>query len=184
MTLKRIFNKLRYKCLKPIIYSVEFFNGPLHMRLVTALLKISGVSINGQLAYVHKTAKFDDFDKVSLGKGVVLSLDVYLLTHDWSRHVAYNVLKKKHLDSTNQINLGNAIKRDSPVLKNIIIGNNVFIGARSFILPGTIIEDHCIIGAGSVVRGKIPSGSIVCGNPAKVIGNTENYGVKWSNLTS
>lgn len=181
MRLKRLLNKIKYKCLKPIIYSIELVNGPLHMRLVTALLKSSGVKVQGQLSYVHKTVKFDDFDKISLGRGVVLSLEVYLLTHDWSRHVAYAIFKKELPSTITESNLQKAIKRDSPVLKQIKIGNNVFVGARSFILPGTEIGDNCIIGAGSVLRGKIPAGSIVCGNPAKIIGNVEAFGDKWCN---
>lgn len=37
-------------------------------------------------------------------------------------------------------------------LKPISVGNNVFVGARSVILPGTFIGDNCIIGAGAVVK--------------------------------
>ncbi|MDH5523363.1 MAG: acyltransferase [Desulfobulbaceae bacterium] len=50
-----------------------------------------------------------------------------------------------------------------------IIGDNVFVGMNAIILPGVIIGDNVIIGAGSVVTKNIPSGSIACGNPAKVI---------------
>lgn len=49
------------------------------------------------------------------------------------------------------------------------IGKNCFIGGRSLILPGVEIGDNCIVGAGSVVTRSIPSGSIVAGNPAKVL---------------
>lgn len=53
----------------------------------------------------------------------------------------------------------------------IAVGNNVFIGNHSIILLNTSIGNNCIIGAGSVVRGKIPDNSVVLGNPAKVVGN-------------
>ena len=59
--------------------------------------------------------------------------------------------------------------------KTVKIGNNVFIGARTIILPGTTIGDNTIIGAGSVVKGNIPSGVIVAGNPARVIKSIEEY---------
>ncbi len=55
------------------------------------------------------------------------------------------------------------------------IGNNVFIGTGSIVLPGTIIGDDCIIGAGSIVRGSIPSDSLVIGNPAQIVGSTSQY---------
>ena len=46
---------------------------------------------------------------------------------------------------------------------------------RSIILPGTEIGDNTIIGAGSVVKGKIPANVIIAGNPAKVIKNIDDY---------
>ena len=55
------------------------------------------------------------------------------------------------------------------IFGKIKIGNNVLIGSKCTILPNTIIGDNCIIGAGSVVRGKFPDNSVIVGNPAKVI---------------
>lgn len=49
------------------------------------------------------------------------------------------------------------------------IGNNVWIGSGSVILPGVTIGDNAVIGAGSVVTKDIPSDMIAVGNPAKVI---------------
>ena len=46
-------------------------------------------------------------------------------------------------------------------------------------MPKAIIEDNVIIGAGSVVRGRIIENSIVIGNPCKVIGNTKQQAIKW-----
>lgn len=51
----------------------------------------------------------------------------------------------------------------------IKVGNNVFFGNNCTILPNTFIGDNCIVGAGSVVRGKFPANSVIVGNPAKVI---------------
>ena len=51
----------------------------------------------------------------------------------------------------------------------IRIGSRCFIGGGSVILPGVTIGDHCIVGSGSVVFDDVPSGSIVIGNPAKVL---------------
>jgi acetyltransferase-like isoleucine patch superfamily enzyme len=53
----------------------------------------------------------------------------------------------------------------------IEIGNDVFIGTKTLIMPGVKIEDRVIIVAGSVVTKSIPSGVIVAGNPARIIGN-------------
>ena len=64
------------------------------------------------------------------------------------------------------------------MVRPIIIGNNCFIGARVTLLPGTQVGDNVIIGAGAVVKGTIPANSIVVGNPANIIGHTEEYGRK------
>ena len=42
-------------------------------------------------------------------------------------------------------------------------------------MPGVTIEDNVLIAAGSIVTKSIPSGSIVAGNPAKIIGKTSDY---------
>lgn len=55
-------------------------------------------------------------------------------------------------------------------VQEVIIGDNVWVGQRSIILPGVTIGEGSIISAGSVVRIKvIPPYSLVSGNPAKVI---------------
>lgn len=50
----------------------------------------------------------------------------------------------------------------------ITIGNNVWIGGGTQILPGVTIGDNCVIGAGSVVTKDIPPNVIAYGNPCRV----------------
>jgi acetyltransferase-like isoleucine patch superfamily enzyme len=59
--------------------------------------------------------------------------------------------------------------------KPIKIGNNVWIGANSVILPSVEIGDNVIIGAGSIVVKNIPTNSIAVGNPCKVISQKGDY---------
>ena len=78
---------------------------------------------------------------------------------------------RKHIKIGNNTSLGpnivifdhnhNYKDKDIPynnnyICKDIIIGQNVWIGANSVILAGTTIGDNCVIGAGSVVKGEIP----------------------------
>ena len=57
----------------------------------------------------------------------------------------------------------------------VIIGNNVFVGAKSVILPNVTIGDNVIIGAGSIVTKDIPSNTVAVGNPCRPIGNFDDY---------
>ncbi len=56
----------------------------------------------------------------------------------------------------------------SPEAREVVLGDNVWIGARVIILKGVKIGEGCIIGAGSVVTKDMPSKSLVAGNPAVV----------------
>lgn len=52
--------------------------------------------------------------------------------------------------------------------KDVYIGNNVWIGAGTVIVPGVHIGDNAVIGAGSVVTRDIPEGVVAFGNPCRV----------------
>lgn len=58
--------------------------------------------------------------------------------------------------------------------KPVIIGNNVWIGGGSIILPGVTIGDNTVIGAGSVVSKDIPANVIAVGNPCRILRNIDN----------
>ncbi len=90
---------------------------------------------------------------IEIGDDVTLAPQVYILAHDASM--------KHHLDTT----------RIGPVR----IGNRVFVGARSLILPGVTIGDDVVIGAGSVVARDVPDNQVVAGNPARRICDTDAY---------
>lgn len=53
--------------------------------------------------------------------------------------------------------------------KPIVIGDEVWLGARVIVLRGARIGDGCIIGANSVVKGSIPPHSLAAGSPARVV---------------
>lgn len=55
--------------------------------------------------------------------------------------------------------------------KKVIIGNDVWLGANVFVMPGAKIGDKCIVSANSVLGGKeYPENSILAGYPARKIG--------------
>lgn len=60
-------------------------------------------------------------------------------------------------------------EQGAPPRRPVRIGDDVWVGTRSIILPGVNVGSHSIIGAGSVVTKDVPELAIVGGNPAKVI---------------
>lgn len=95
---------------------------------------------------------------LTIGDHVHITLGCHILNHDYS----WAIGKRAYGEV-----LGGVGK--------VTIGNNVFIGVNSVILMNTVIGDNVIIGAGSVVKGVIPSNSVVGGVPAKVIAPLEKY---------
>lgn len=90
---------------------------------------------------------------ITIGNNVTLASRVCILAHDASTKMFLNYTK----------------------IGLVEIGNNVFIGAGSIILPNVKIGNNVIIGAGSIVTKDIPDNSLVVGNPAKIIGSTSEY---------
>ena len=68
-------------------------------------------------------------------------------------------------------------RRDIPMVQQgfmpsrggVVIEDDVWVGTRSVLLDGTYIEQGAIIGAGSVVRSRVPAYTIWGGNPARYI---------------
>lgn len=98
---------------------------------------------------LEKGANIDaDFcNLISCGDNVTLAKDVYILAHDASM--------KKTIGKTKA--------------GRVIIGNNVFVGAKTVILPGVKIGNNVVIGANSTVAKSIPDGEVWAGTPAKFI---------------
>lgn len=96
---------------------------------------------------------------IEIGDNVTIAGDVAFITHDNS------VIK--------------VVEEATDTVGKVKIGNNCFIGERSIILPGVTIADNTIVAAGSVVVKSVDKqGLIIGGNPARIIGNWDDYSQK------
>ena len=106
------------------------------------------VGISNTVIQCHKEIKIGNY--VNIGDGVLI-MDTNFHSTNWKlRADRKNDTKNKKSAS-------------------IIIGDYVFIGARSIICKGVAIGEKSIIAAGSVVIKDIPSNVIAGGNPCRVI---------------
>lgn len=58
-------------------------------------------------------------------------------------------------------------QQGSETPKQVTIGNDVWIGTRSIIMPGVCIGNGVIVGAGAVVTRNVPDYAVVGGVPAR-----------------
>lgn len=90
---------------------------------------------------------------IEIGDNVTMAPRVHILCHDAST--------KQFLGYTK--------------IGRVTIGNNVFLGAESVVLPGVTIGDNVVIGANSTVTHDIPNNSVAVGSPARVICSLDAY---------
>lgn len=118
----------------------------------------------GNNCRIEKDVKFGSEPYlISIGNNVRLTSNVQFITHDGSLWVLRNLYDEyKKMDK----------------IMPIKIGNNVNVGWNTIIMPGVVIGDNVIIGAGSIITKDIPDNSIAAGVPAKIIGSIDQYAQK------
>ena len=130
------------------IYRRFFHNDPLNEHIKRGLVVGKNFSmLHGVIIdYSHTWL-------IEIGDDVTLAPRVHILAHDAST--------KRYLNYTR--------------IGKVKIGDRVFIGANSIILPGVTIGNDVIIGAGSVITHDIPDGHVAVGNPAKIICTIDDF---------
>ena len=125
-----------------------------------------GMKMEGTPRYISALTLFDgtDYGLITLGEGITISSNVRILTHDWAVDTVHMAFASCDVN-----------KRPIGQLRAIKIGDYSFVGTGSIIMPGCELGKGVIVGAGSVVRGKIPDFSIVIGSPATIIGDSREY---------
>lgn len=99
-----------------------------------------------------------DTNKIVVGSRVLIGPDVkiYTATHPINSNERFKQKPNKYTYVVT-------------IAKQVEIGDDVWIGGGSIILPGVSIGKNCTIGAGSVVTKSIPDNSVAYGNPCRVI---------------
>lgn len=102
----------------------------------------------GKQVFINSCCQFQDQGGITIGDGSLIghSAIITTLNHDF--------------DEKNRSSM-----HPAPV----VIGKNVWLGARVTVVPGVTIGDGAIIGAGAVVTKDVPPGAVAAGVPARVI---------------
>lgn len=151
-----------YWYLRRLIFVVYYLIRGRHYRLPDGCISTAigenlvigkNVSFGGNV-FLGATASIDIGDLTMIGFGAI----IHTATHDYNSHP----MSKYRID------------------KPVKIGKHAWIGTNATILPGVIVGDYAVVGAGSVVTSHVPEGAIVSGNPARIIKyrNKEVYGDK------
>lgn len=157
--------RILFNLLKTIAFIAKIFSHNLYMKLIVKAYKINGANITGMPAFMDHSAHIDTSGGLTISKGVGISVNAIVLTHDWSflrRYRARNITPPP-----------TAIL-DPQAYKPVFIDEYSLVGAGAIVLPGTHIGKYCLIGAGAVVKGVIEDYAIVVGNPARKIGDTRD----------
>ncbi|MBD8070769.1 acyltransferase [Bacillus sp. PS06] len=88
-------------------------------------------------------------EKISVGRNSVIGYNTTILAHEY-------LIKEYRLG-------------------DVVIGDEVMIGANTTILPGVTIGDHAVVSAGTLVNKDVPAGAFVGGNPMRVIYTKEEF---------
>lgn len=115
------------------------------------ILSPSNVEI-GRFTCINKFSRLDGHGHLSIGNYVMIGpyCEILSATHNY---------KNKSIPMLKQ-----GIQR-----KTTVIGDDVWIGTKSIIMPGVYVGNGAIVGAGSVVTKDVPQNAIVAGVPARVI---------------
>ena len=155
--------------------------------------------------FVNKRANIKNIDKLDLGKDIVIGYDVRInffgnqkliieddvyICHRVSFIVGDSITIGKYTVIASDVcfvseNHGIDLEKRIPyqkqelILAPINIGENCWIGEKVIILPGVVLGNNVVIGAGSVVTKSVPDNCIAVGNPAKIIKKYNYDDKKW-----
>lgn len=111
----------------------------------------------------------------SVAKSIEIGEDVLIAGGCWiSDYSAHPVNPEKRVAG---------MQTEPEDVRPVRIGNRVWLGSRSIILPGVTVGDDAVVGAAAVVTKDVPAGCICVGNPGRILPRTV-YGPRSERLVS
>ena len=125
---------------------------------------------------------FWSLEKQAKAAGVTIGESNFIASHFWSSE-PYLIKIGSHCAITAGVKIfthggARSVRRWYPkfdIFGKVTIGDYVYIGTSSLIMPGVTIGNNVLIAAGSIITKSIPSNVVVAGNPAKYVCSIEEY---------
>ena len=152
-------------CLMKLFLGSGFHFHPIERfspNVVTEFNRGSHVAL-GRAVRVHSGCKLKarPGSTLVLADGVKLNYNCILTCYDGIRVGADTVFGPSVYVYDQDHDVRSPITADRYVSSPVVIGKGCWIGANTVILRGSTIGDNCVIGAGCIIKGEIPAGSIV-----------------------
>lgn len=131
-------------------------DGTVHIHSGTRVFVNDGGHLEiGTRSFINDCSIVTCYERITIGSGCAISWNANIL--DTNVH---------------ELLVGGAPR---PRSQPVTIADRVWIGAGATVLAGVTIGEGAVVGAGSVVTSAVPGGTVVAGNPARVLGE----GVSW-----
>jgi len=131
----------------------------------TVIVATSVLRELGEGCVIGRNSGIGQFGFIGCGGGVEIGANVIM-----GQYVSFHTQRHRFEDPARPI-VAQGVERCG-----IVIGDDVWVGAKATFLPGAVVGRGSVVAAGAVVRGVVPEGAIVAGVPARVIGWRPGFG--------
>lgn len=155
-----------FTCIKEIFYLTAYY-------IINHVKGLKHISV-GPGTRIRPTVLMRDAERIKIGKNCTINHNNIL----WAGKKSARIVMGNHVMTGPGVQIyafNHGMERQSPMInqafteQEVSIGDDVWIGGGTIILPGVNIGSHVVIAAGSVVTKDLPSDSICRGVPASVI---------------
>lgn len=127
----------------------------------------------GKSNTIGRSVNIANVNNIEIGSNVAINAEVYLVASDSKIIIGNDVLIAPRcvLQTQNHLykNRFELIRNQGSESNDIIIENDVWLGANCIVLPGTKISTGCVVGAGSIVTKNTEPYGVYVGVPARKI---------------
>ena len=130
--------------------------------MFSKLLSTSHLSTYGKGLKMGNNSAIGDYTHFGAPGGIVIGNDVIM-----GSYISF------HSENHNFSDTSKLIREQGVSHLGIVLGNNIWVGAKVTFLDGCKIGDNSVVAAGAVVKGEFPPNAVIGGIPAKIIKTIE-----------